>query len=124
DVIEYKWLSVFPTTDNRLDTMWIVQIATKRVDYFDTPCLYTSSGDYQWSGTKIYPNPAYDFLHIESENILTNVWIYDIDGKKESVPKPNDVTDRVDISCLTPGVKRSEMINSHGQVYRTKFVKM
>lgn len=124
DIVESKWLSIFPTTDNRHDTMWIVQIATKRIDYFDTPCLLSSSEDFWWSGTKIYPNPSHDFLHIESEHVLTAVRILNIEGNKELESNLESSLKKIDISHLSPGVKIIEMVNTQGQIYRTKFVKL
>lgn len=124
DIVEYKWLSVFPTTDNRHDTMWIVQIATKRIDYFDTPCSTTSTDDLLWAGTKIYPNPSPDYIRIEAQHILKNIQILNIDGKNELNLYLHSPIDKIDISNLPPGLKIIEFVNTEGSVYRSKFIKL
>jgi len=127
DIKASRWLSVFPTIDNRQDTMWIVQIATKRIDYFDTPCIEGNVGsdDFWWSGTKIYPNPSYDFILIESDFTLAAVHVFNIDGMKERVSYlDKDSKSKIDISHMSPGVKMIEIVNTQGQVHRTKFVKL
>lgn len=124
DIAESNWLSVFPTTDNRLDTMWIVQIATKRIDYFDTPCSTTRTDDLLWAGTKIYPNPSQDYIHIEAQHILKNIQILNIDGKNELNLYLHSPIDKIDISNLPPGLKIIEFVNTEGSKYRSKFIKL
>lgn len=81
-----------------------------------------SVDDFSTSNVKIYPNPANDFINIESNvNEITEVALYDILGKK--VLSQNKLTNnRLDISNLTRGVYFIK-INSNGNSITKKIIK-
>lgn len=55
----------------------------------------------QW---KIYPNPAKDFVYIESSSEVTQVEVVDLVGKRTVLPADKMVANRIDLSGFNTGV--------------------
>jgi len=91
------------------------------VKYF--PGGTTDLEDYLTSSIKIYPNPANDFIHIETE-LNTIIELTDINGKiLETIRTENSVSE-LNISNLTNGIYLLNVKDSEGtQMISKKFVK-
>lgn len=64
----------------------------------------------------IYPNPASDYLNISSDNIFTNIEIYDASGKLVLI---DGYTDRVNIRNLNSGIYYIHL-KSETEIFKTK----
>ncbi len=67
------------------------------------------------SNIRVYPNPAQDFIQIESDEV-TRVEIYDLGGKLQRRPKGNKI---VDLTGLKPGVYLMTLSNDAGDLLGT-----
>lgn len=78
---------------------------SSRLDYVIlTNETTASTEDVFASNFKIYPNPAQDYIKINSNNIeISSVEMYSIVGKR-IISNQNLVDDRLDISSLTSGI--------------------
>lgn len=74
-----------------------------------------------FSGINIYPNPANNFIQIETENNL-NVEIYSIEGKLMDSKQVNAST-RIDINQYTNGIYLIKCIDRDGVIMHKKFIK-
>jgi hypothetical protein len=91
-------------------------------DNFSLVAEPLSVADFSASNVKIYPNPANDYINIESNvTQISKVVLYDILGKK--VLSQNELTNnRLDISSLTKGVYFMK-INANGNSITKKIIK-
>jgi hypothetical protein len=63
-----------------------------------------TSNKYTYSAnTKIYPNPFDDHLFINSDNIVTKINVYNVDGKLVYVSK-NLIDKKIELKALGPGI--------------------
>lgn len=53
---------------------------------------------------KIYPNPATDFITVESKEKLSGIMIHDANGRNIRSEKINAANPKIDVRNLTPGV--------------------
>ncbi len=70
----------------------------------------------------IFPNPANDFLNINSELNIESISIFDISGKEVINIKSASNNNEINVSNLKSGVYFVRIINEEG-IYQTKFVK-
>ena len=68
----------------------------------------------------IYPNPCTDYLYLESDVIVDNIFFYDIKGQLISVEKPEN--EKVNISSLNSGIYFMKIIIS-GKTKVLKIIK-
>lgn len=71
----------------------------------------------------IYPNPANDFLTIQTEIESAQMSVYDINGKKVMQKMMITNKEQIDISMFESGIYVVELKNEKGQSARRKFVK-
>lgn len=71
------------------------------------------------SGLKIYPNPASDFITIETISEIKNINIYNLMGQLVI----NSTSNKVDVSTLSMGTFLMEFTSSEGQKSYRKIVK-
>jgi len=105
-------------------------------DYLN-PCLGASFGqaeDYTLNVTslavndatrnaiKVYPNPAVDYINIESPAKVKSVAIYDASGKSVSTYELNTSKSQINLSKLNPGVYMVK-INLDNEVRTVKVIK-
>jgi hypothetical protein len=86
-----------------------------RLDY-TTGVIETSLPDIN-----IYPNPSKDWMKIDGISEVSVVKIFDITGKLV-LSQEYQVDDRIDISCLTPGMYILNIKNSEGE-FNQKIIK-
>lgn len=78
-----------------------------------------SVSDNQLTDIKMYPNPANDFIEIESENNIKNITIYNIAGKTIRVLKSNNSNKtRIDVTNLKAGLYYVKVSSEKGSVQR------
>jgi hypothetical protein len=77
--------------------------------------------EYNTINTNIYPNPANDYLQIDTENNL-GVEIYSLEGKLMDGKQINTNT-RIDISQYNNGIYLIKLINENGMMSHHKFIK-
>jgi len=63
-----------------------------------------STNEYSLLELKIYPNPTINTLHIEANNILTSVEIYNLLGQQILSSKPNTLIEEINMSELNSGM--------------------
>jgi hypothetical protein len=85
-----------------------------------TACIKTSVDGINELGLSfnIYPNPVKDEIRITSEEIIEQVTIYSIDGRKIYNKQGNNVQSTINVANLSPG---TYFIKVNGIV--NKFVK-
>ena len=116
----------FPLPDS------IAALVTFRVAATKTPCLSAFSNPINVERTvanrvilmstiSIQPNPAGDYLKIDSENVLTTIKIYSLQGKLMDSIK-NEV-DTIDISTLPTGAYYLELEDTQRRIGIYKFIK-
>ena len=70
--------------------------------------------------SRVYPNPVADVLHYQVTGAVGAVVVYDVCGKKASLPPTQN--NSVDVSNLMPGVYVVEIVTK-AERYRQRFVK-
>ena len=60
--------------------------------------------DLEEAGLKVYPNPAHDFIIIQSENMINTVKLYDVTGREMATEKVNDNNYQLNTSKFKPGI--------------------
>jgi hypothetical protein len=74
---------------------------------------------------KVYPNPAYDILNIETDFPINSIELLDINGKQIHLYKEINFLNSIDISDFQPGVFILTIRNSKNEVVnRSKVVKI
>ena len=71
---------------------------------------------------KVYPNPSTSFWNFESDAVITQVEIIDLQGKKVISLSPNQNSARISTDFLANGLYLSE-ITTHSGVKRVKLIK-
>ena len=74
------------------------------------------------STLKVYPNPSSSAWKLESETLITQVEIIDLQGKKVMSLSPNQNSARISTDFLANGLYLSE-ITTHSGVKRVKLIK-
>jgi len=73
---------------------------------------------------QIYPNPARDFLHVNSPVIMESVEVYDLVGQLYySLQNIGSKEITIQLSDCKPGIYFIKCINADGQIATSKFVK-
>jgi|GEM_PF-5850729 len=84
-------------------------------------------GPAELAGTKVYPNPAADRLHIDLDDKTTGIYyatVYDMVGRKKlMLPKPM-TSDGIDVSMLSPGEYLVKILCTNGNAAYAKFTKL
>ena len=110
----------------------IAALVTFRVAATKTPCLSAFSNPINVERTvanrvmpmstiSIQPNPAGDYLKIDSENVLTTIKIYSLQGKLMDSIK--NVFDTIDTSTLPTGAYYLELEDTQRRIGIYKFIK-
>ncbi|WP_210149023.1 T9SS type A sorting domain-containing protein [Chryseobacterium scophthalmum] len=86
---------------------------------FRKDVLAVNDSSVKKSRTMIYPNPATDYLEIQTESNVNSVEIYDMSGRKENTEVNNN---RINISNLTPGNYLLKIKTSNETITK-KFIK-
>lgn len=81
--------------------------------------LVTREAMAEESNVSVYPNPAADFIHIQSESPVTKIEIVDIAGRKKDMHFDHE---KIDIRNLTPGIYIITM-EIKGSKFSKKFIK-
>jgi len=74
------------------------------------------------SDIKLHPNPATNFLNIESSDVIENISIFNILGQKVISATPNEILTSIDVSNLQNGVYVVKA-SIGGIISSTKFIK-
>lgn len=103
--------------------------------YYNNSCLYTNPNfNYCTVGldnplkteskTIIYPNPVKDYLNIDSEEMISNIEILDIEGRllisKENI---NNINYSTNLDSLSKGVYILKIIYKNGKIGSYKLLK-
>lgn len=98
------------TNDTSFTLTYTVKISEGACEAFETVNIdltyntFVSIASLSNNDFSIYPNPAKNFLHIVSKNLVSyNVEAFSIDGKKYSF-QPNNNSGVIDISNLSSGI--------------------
>ena len=67
------------------------------------------------SSLQIYPNPAQDFLNVNSENTITSIQLYDSQGRLLTTKVANDTSEILDISTYAKGIYFVSVMTSVGK---------
>ncbi len=80
-----------------------------------------SNSEFNNLGVVLYPNPVNDLLHIQSDEVLREINIFDMLGKKiiSFYPENNSV----DLRSLQSGIYFIELINDKNEIVRKKIIK-
>jgi len=101
-----------PDLDNNDPANWI---ASRDI-------LTSTGGIFENSNLKIYPNPATDFLNIESMEIMRSILIQDIYGRKHAFSEPYSDRYKMNINNLPSGIYILSVETAGGSLSR-KFIK-
>lgn len=69
----------------------------------------------------IYPNPTTDYINIKSDQDITQVMVYDLNGRL--VSEFNDKSQRLYLGGLSPGIYIIKMIDKNGRLSNRKIFK-
>jgi len=95
----------------------------------DETCFLVGMDDLDAAGIKIYPNPAHDFIAIETAGQVEQISIYNSIGAKvfaisQGTTSSRTLTmERLDVSPFSPGIYTIRIIIK-GESFTRKFVKM
>lgn len=86
-------------------------------------CLISSTSNLQNSTTKIYPNPSFDIITIQSENEIKSVDFINVNGQ---IVQSNTNLDKriIEINALPNGIYMLKIILDNNKLEHVKFVKM
>ncbi|WP_407556674.1 T9SS type A sorting domain-containing protein [Winogradskyella sp. 4-2091] len=87
---------------------------------YSDDCAALSIGDYNVIDFKLYPNPAYDILIIESNKTIKALEIYSVTGKRLTVMQN---TNRIDVSALHNGMYFIKIYSEDESIASLKFLK-
>jgi hypothetical protein len=82
--------------------------------------LSTSEADLQKKSFKIFPNPASDYVNISSEKRISEVSIFDLNGKQ--IKRLRD-QEKIPVQDLISGIYIIQLKNTDGTVSSQKFIK-
>jgi hypothetical protein len=76
-------------------------------------------------GVLVYPNPAQSKIHIDltGYNGVSEIKLYDINGKQVAVNRTPQINSEMDISKFANGVYLLKIITSDGEILSTKLIK-
>lgn len=89
---------------------------------FDCNTCWESINENDYQEISVFPNPASDFISIESQTQLVEVRIFSLDGKLVYTASDLNVND-IDISMLNPGLYAVKAKDQTGNVLTGRFVK-
>ncbi len=95
----------------------------------DEACFLVGMDDLDAAGIKIYPNPAHDFIAIETAGQVEQISIYNSTGAKVFAISQGTTSsctltmERLDVSPFSPGIYTIRIIIK-GESFTRKFVKM
>jgi len=94
-------------------------------DKVTTSVLSVSTNDIDYSKIlKIYPNPASDIINIKSENAISNISVYNMNGQLLMMESSHDKINTIDVSHLSEGTYIIGVVEkSSGNSVYSKFVK-
>ncbi|HMR87879.1 MAG TPA: T9SS type A sorting domain-containing protein [Saprospiraceae bacterium] len=86
-------------------------------------CLISSTSNLQNSTTKIYPNPSFDIITIQSENEIKSVDFINVNGQ---IVQSSTNIDKgiIEINTLPNGIYMLKIILDNNKLEHVKFVKM
>ena len=88
----------------------------------ETPSLPTTSEPETLGSSGIFPNPAVDYIVVESESVPESIVLRDISGRViRELPSEGRKT-TIGISDLIPGIYVLELKHNHGNVFH-RFIK-
>ena len=98
-------------------------IANITPDYNNQYCIdqILSTPDVNFFNFQITPNPVQNILNIQSQEIIKEISIYDLLGKKMITTQVS--TSAIDVSGLAQGVYIVKVINENDVIYSSKFIK-
>ena len=70
----------------------------------------------------IYPNPCVDIIYINTDQILDNVWIYDMQGKM-LIQQNNPIAKNINIQSLNQGNYLCRIKLHNGEFLQKLFTK-
>lgn len=88
----------------------------------ETPSLPTTTGNGNLYGTKIYPNPAVDYLVIETSEKTERITLRDLSGRIVGMERPGAERTSLNISFLLPGIYILELQHNNKTDYH-RFIK-
>ncbi|MBK8555679.1 MAG: M4 family metallopeptidase [Lewinellaceae bacterium] len=88
----------------------------------EDPMNQSILADNDGSNVKLYPNPAAQFINIESVDAVRSVRVFNINGALMQSERSASSFNRVDVSNLTPGMYFISVETEKGTVQR-KFIK-
>lgn len=69
----------------------------------------------------IFPNPAQNFLIIQTQKIINEISVYNVLGEKVTIPQVS--TNTLDVSNLAQGIYIIKVISDDDKTFSTKFIK-
>ena len=69
----------------------------------------------------VYPNPVQNILNIQTQEIIKEIAVYDVLGKKLAVSQVS--TNSIDVSNLAQGMYIFKVMNDNDKSFSTKFIK-
>lgn len=69
----------------------------------------------------IFPNPAQNFLIIQTQKIINEISVYNVLGEKVTIPQVS--TNTLDVSNLAQGIYIIKVISDDDKIFSTKFIK-
>ncbi|MGV0831711.1 peptide-N-glycosidase F-related protein [Empedobacter brevis] len=108
----YYSLFVRSKCDGEMNSSWVGPVDTSRITL--------STDDINLSELKIYPNPVKDILEIQSEDKISMVSVFSVDGKKLIMEK----TSSLNISFLPAGNYIVKIELSNGKILTKKIIKL
>ncbi len=121
EVKNLHFLKELPTTDNRLDTMWLATLFFKTCSSCN--CI-SSTDDLNLRNIQLYPNPAMEIITLKAELPVRSIKIYILDGTVELVEQNTLGQDEIDISSISSGMKIMEINFQNNQKAYKKWVKL
>lgn len=93
------------------------------LDYSNQYCLAPILSTHNVSSLEIQiaPNPVKDILYIQSNQVIKEIMVYDMSGKKIEVKA--QTWDSINVSQLLKGIYMIKLIGDSNQVFVSKFIK-
>lgn len=130
------WLGLDPETGDPLTASVAIMFANADYasdafdgpsTYFDnvslvrTPRTYVGVDKLRASTLNVYPNPTYNRLHIQADNVINRVRITDLSGREVMTVDHPETT--IDVSALNPGLYIISADSEVGTSYINKFIR-
>ena len=91
------------------------------IEFYYDAALSTAGFDGVKNASVLYPNPAKNFISIESNQVLDGIVIYNLNGQKMSA---TSATNQVDVSNLQAGIYFIQLMQNNTALEVLKFVKL